>query len=154
MHCTEASCSRRAEAVFELMPSQIVEQCQQAMAHAWMVRTFVKHSDEVEQFPELMQLVRTVFDTARALETRVADPPGYLRMLQKKLGKLRRASEQFAQDAPQASTHTNFVQAVVSMRAAVDSLSRLLEQTKLPPVPATAAAEAAAESDEEEPQSL
>ncbi len=132
----------------------VVEQCQQAMAHAWMVRTFVKHSDEAEQFPELMQLVRTVFDTARALETRVDDPPGYVRMLQKKVGKLRRASEQFAQDAPQASTHTNFVQAVVSMRAAVDRLSRLVEQTKLPPVtPETAAREAAAESDEGESRS-
>jgi hypothetical protein len=130
----------------------VVEQCQQAMAHAWMVRTFVKHSDEAEQFPELMQLVRTVFDTARALETRVDDPPGYLRMLQKKLGKLRRASEQFALDAPQASTHTNFVQAVASMRGAVDSLSRLLEQTKLPPAtPGTAIAEDAPESDEGEP---
>jgi hypothetical protein len=96
-----------------------------------MVRTFVKHSDEAEQFPELMQLVRTVFDTARALETRVDDPPGYLRMLQKKLGKLRRASEQFAQDAPQASTHTNFVQAVISMRTAVETLERLLKKAPL-----------------------
>lgn len=114
--------------VSELTPSQIVDQCQQAMAHAWMVRTFVKHSDEAEQFPELMQLVRTVFDTARALETRVDDPPGYLHMLRKKVGKLRRACEQFAEDAPQASTHTNFVQAVISMRAAVASLERLLNQ--------------------------
>jgi hypothetical protein len=131
----------------------VVEQCQQAMAHAWMVRTFVKHSDEAEQFPELMQLVRTVFDTARALETRVDDPPGYLRMLRKKVGKLRRASEQFAQDAPQASTHTNFVQAVVSMRAAVDSLSRLLERTRPPPaIPGTAVVEGAPDSDEGEPQ--
>jgi hypothetical protein len=47
-------------------------------------------------------------------------------MLQKKLGKLRRASEQFAQDGPHASTHTNFVQAVVSMRAAVVALGNLL----------------------------
>jgi len=99
--------------------------------------------------------VRSVFDTARALETRVDDPPGYLRMLQKKLGKLRRASEQFAHDAPQASTHTNFVQAVVSMRAAVDSLGRLLEQAPLPPsIPGAVAAEAVAESEEGEPQSL
>ena len=106
--------------------AEVVACCEKVMAHAWMVRTFVKHSDEVEQFPELMQLVRAVFDTARALETRVDDPPGYFRMLQKKLGKLRRASEQFAQDAPHASTHTNFVQAVVSMRAAVVALANLL----------------------------
>ena len=136
----------------ELTPSQIVDQCQQAMAHAWMVRTFVKHSDEAEQFPELMQLVRTVFDTSRALETRVGDPPAYLRMLQKKLGKLRRAGEQFAQDAPQASTHTNFVQAVVSMRAAVETLERLLKQAPSPVAsPGAAAPGPATDVVEEEP---
>lgn len=107
---------------------QLVERCENAMAHAWMVRTFVKHSEEVEDFPGLMQLARTVFDTARALETRVEEPAAYFKMLQKKLGKLRHASEQFAVDAPGASTHMNFVQAVVSIRAAVDELEeRLVE---------------------------
>jgi len=106
---------------------QWVAACQTAMAHAWMVRTFVKHSDEVEDFPELMQLPRTVFDMARALETRVDDPPNYHRMLQKKIGKFRRAVEQFATDAPQASTHTNFVQAVHSLRGTVDRLNDLLQ---------------------------
>lgn len=114
--------------VSALTAADVVDQCQQTLAHAWMVRTFVKHSDEVEQFPELMQVVRTVFDTSRALETRVSDPADYLRMLQKKLGKLRRASEQFAHDAPLASTHTNFAQAVISMRAAVADLERLLRE--------------------------
>ena len=31
--------------------SEIVDECQDVMAHAWMVRTFVKHSEEVEDFP-------------------------------------------------------------------------------------------------------
>ena len=132
--------------------ADIIEQCQQALAHAWMVRTFVKHSDEVEQFPELMQLVRAVFDTARALETRVDDPAGYFRMLQKKLGKLRRASEQFAHDAPHASTHTNFAQAVVSMRAAVAALGALLPAglaaTGTPASPASTASSAEDETDQ------
>ena len=97
------------------------------MAHAWMVRTFVKHSPEVEDFPELMELVRTVFDTARALETKVSDPPGYLKMLRKKIGKLRQAADQFRTDAPLASTHTNFQQAVVSMDACVGELQSLLD---------------------------
>lgn len=96
------------------------------MAHAWMVRTFVKHSDEVEDFPELMNLVRAVFDISRALETRVADPAAYLQMLRKKLGKLRAAADQFRVDAPHASTHTNFTQAVTSMDACIDSLADLL----------------------------
>lgn len=134
-----------------LSAAAVVERCQQALAHAWMVRTFVKHSEEAEQFPELMQVVRTVFDTSRALETRVGDPAGYLRMLQKKLGKLRRASEQFAHDAPQASAHTNFVQAVISLRAAVTELERLLQAglagvgTTAPPVSGSEATDEPAE---------
>ncbi|MBW3543403.1 MAG: amidohydrolase [Planctomycetes bacterium] len=99
------------------------------MAHAWMVRTFVKHSDEVEDFPELMGIVRAVFDTSRALETRADDPPAYLAMLRKKLGKLRTAAAAFRRNAPLASAHTNFQQAVVSMDACVDELERLLSGT-------------------------
>ena len=107
--------------------AEIVERCQTIMAHAWMVRTFVKHSDEAEDFTELMNLPRAVFDTARALETRVDDPAAYLKMLTKKIGKLRAAAEQFRHDAPNASAHTNFQQAVISMDACVDALSGLLE---------------------------
>ena len=109
-----------------LTPEQIVSECQDVMAHAWMVRTFVKHSEEAEDFPELMNLARTVFDTARALETRSGDPAGYLQMLQKKIGKLRRAAEQFRADAARASAHMNFQQAVLSMDACVRRLDELL----------------------------
>jgi hypothetical protein len=108
-------------------PNQILERCQTVMAHAWMVRTFIKHSDEVEDFPELMGIVRGVFDTSRALETRVADPAAYFKMLNKKIGKLRKAAEQFRIDAPEASIHTNFQQAVISMDACVAELQKLLE---------------------------
>ena len=96
------------------------------MAHAWMVRTFVKHSTEVEDFPELMEIVRTVFDASRALETKIDDAPGYLHMLRKKISKLRKAAEQFAHDAPLASDHTNFKLAVVSMRSCVQELEDVL----------------------------
>ena len=57
-------------------PAEIVERCQQIMAHAWMVRTFVKHSEEAEDFPELMGITRAVFDTSCALETRLEDIKG------------------------------------------------------------------------------
>ena len=110
-----------------LTPREIVEQCQKVMAHAWMVRTFIKHCDEVEDFPELMGIVRAVFDTARALETRVDDPAGYLHLLRKKIGKLRQAAVQFRTDAALASTHTNFQQAVISMEACVEQLDALLQ---------------------------
>ncbi len=105
-----------------------VKRCEQIMAHLWMVRTFVKHSDEVEDFPELMTTARSIFDTALALETRIDDPAAYLHMLRKKIGKLRSASEQFKIDAPIASTHTNFQQAVISFDAGVTELESILAQ--------------------------
>ena len=109
-------------------PAELVSRCQIVLAHAWMVRTFVKHSTEVEDFPELMGIVRAVFDLSRAVETRVADPVEYFKMLDKKLPELRRAGEQFAIDAPHASTHTNFAQAVISVRASTDDLGGLLAE--------------------------
>lgn len=109
-----------------MTPAEAVIRCDQVMAHAWMVRTFVKHSPEVEDFPELMGIVRTVFDTARALETRVTDPAGYLHLLRKKIGRLRTAAAEFRVEAPRASTHTNFQQAVISIDACVQELEQIL----------------------------
>lgn len=117
-----------------LSPAGAVARCQMIFAHAWMVRTFVKHSDTVEDFPELMQIVRTVFDTSRALESKVDSPDEYLTTLRKKIGKLRAAAEQFRQDAPVASDHTNFRQAVISMDGCVTELEAILESFP-PPAP-------------------
>ena len=108
-------------------PQDVVDRCQTVMAHAWMVRTFIKHSEEIDDFPELMGIVRGVFDTARALETRLDEPAAYLKMLRKKFGKLRKAAEEFRGNAAAASTHMNFQQAVTSMDACVDELAELLE---------------------------
>lgn len=108
--------------------AEVVERCQQVMAHAWMVRTFIKHSEEVEDFPELMGIVRAVFDTARALETRIDEPTAYLKMLSKKIGKLRIAAAQFRTDAAEASTHTNFEQAVLSIDTCVEDFQNLLRR--------------------------
>ena len=110
-----------------LTQQHVVDRCEIVMAHAWMVRTFIKHGEEIDEFPELMGIVRAVFDTSRALETRHDDPQGYLHMLRKKISKLRKAAEQFRVDAPQASAHTNFQQAVISMDACVEELEQLLE---------------------------
>ena len=117
---------------------EIVAECQRVMAHAWMVRTFVKHSEEVEDFPELMNAARAIFDTSRALETRADNPPAYLHMLRKKIGNLRQAAEQFRGDAPRASLHTNFQQAVISLDACVRRLEQLLaagQAVEAPQVP-------------------
>ena len=106
---------------------EVVERSQVLLSHAWMVRTFVKHSDEAEDFPELMHIARAVFDASRALETRVDDHTAYIKMLQKKISKLRKATDQFALEAPEASLHTNFEQAVISIKACTSELEALLE---------------------------
>ncbi len=111
-----------------LTPAELVARCQIVLAHAWMVRTFVKHSTEVEDFPELMGMVRAVFDLSRAVEPRVGAPAEYFTMLDKKLPELRRAVVKFAIDASHASTHTNFAQAVISIRASADELTGLLAE--------------------------
>lgn len=118
-HDTDETSKRAAEAV---------AQCQTIFAHAWMVRTFVKHSDEMEDFPELMQIVRAVFDTCRALEPKVPDPQAYLTTLKKKISKLRAAVMQFRVDAPVASDHENFRQAVLSMNGCLAELEAILKQ--------------------------
>lgn len=116
----------KKESNMQFPPAESVVLCQTILAHAWMVRTFVKHSPEVEDFPELMEIARTVFDVSRALETKVDDPAGYRRTLARKIGKLRKAAHQFGTDAPLASSHTNFQQAVVSMDGCVLALDAIL----------------------------
>ncbi len=118
-----------------LTPAEAVARCQIIFAHAWMVRTFVKHSEVVEDFPELMQIVRTVFDSSRALEPKVAEPTAYLAMLRKKIGKLKAAAVQFGVDAPLASDHTNFRQAVISMDGCVVELQAILDSFPPPSIP-------------------
>ena len=109
-------------------PSFIASQIDGIFSHLWMVRTFVKHAPETEDFPELMHVVRAIFDASRAIEAHREDPADYIRMVKKKRAKLRAAAEQFQKDAPLASDHTNFKMAVRSLEAALDALDRMLER--------------------------
>lgn len=115
----------------DLTIEQLVEQFQKTMAHAWMVRTFIKHCDEVEDYPELMGIVRAVFDMSRAIESKADDPANYFKFVTKKIGKLRKAAEQFQQDAWAASTHTNFQQAVTSVQYSVEQMEAILAEARV-----------------------
>ena len=108
----------------------LVERSQKVMAHGWMVRTFIKHCDEVEDFPELNEMARTIFDVFRAVETQIEDPVNYFRTVRKKISKLRSAAEQFEKDAWHASTHTNFQQCAVAAKFLGEQLQELLEQAE------------------------
>lgn len=114
----------------DLTLEQLVERFQKTMAHAWMVRTFIKHCDEVEDYPELMGIVRSVFDMSRAIESKSEDPAVYFKFAGKKIGKLRAASVQFQEDAWAASTHTNFQQAVLSVQYSVEQMAVILAAAK------------------------
>jgi hypothetical protein len=112
----------------DLSKSDVAERIEKEFAHLWMVRTFVKHDPVTEDFPELMQVVRAIFDASRAVEVHREDPADYIRMVRKKRVKLRAAAEQFKKDAPLASDHTNFKMAVRSLEAALDAIDRLLDR--------------------------
>lgn len=107
---------------------ELVDRFQKTMAHAWMVRTFIKHCDEVEDYPELMGIVRAVFDMSRAIESKTEDPATYFRFVKKKIGKLKTAVTQFREDAWRASTHTNFQQAVISVEYSTQQMEAILQE--------------------------
>lgn len=115
---------------FEEQLQKHLQRCQELMAHAWVVRAFLRHADEIEDFPELTTTCRAIFDIARALETRVDDPLGYFKMLNKKLGKFRVAVDQFAIDVTEISTHTNYAQSVISLKACVRELEDSLTSAR------------------------
>ena len=100
------------------------------ISHLWMVRTFLKHAEEMEDDSERMRVPRTLFDFARAVESRyiAGDSQGYLKMVRKKLSKLRSAAEQFAAEVDEISSHTNFKQAALSLSGCVDEIYEILDQ--------------------------
>ena len=108
----------------------LVVRSQKVMAHGWMIRTFIKHSDEVEDYPELNEMARTIFDVFRAVETQVEDPQSYFKTVRKKLGKLSAAAEQFEKDAWHASTHTNFQQAAIAAKFLGEQLLELVTEAE------------------------
>lgn len=112
-------------AVTELQRS-LVTRCQKIMAHGWMIRVFIKHCDEVDDFPQLNEMARTIFDMFRAVETQVENPEAYFRTVRKKIGRLRQAAAQFRIDAWHASTHTNFQQAVIAAEFLGEQIEEVL----------------------------
>ena len=91
------------------------------LSHVWMVRTFIKHSEEIEDDPQLSEVQRTLYDYMLALGTawKEQDADAYLKQARKKLSKLRQATDDFAELQPQVSTHMNYQMAVRSLENAV-----------------------------------
>ena len=115
-----------------MTPQQAVERLNVVFAHAWMVRTFLKHAEEIQDDEELLDVPRTVFDYVRATEPahQRGDVQEYLRRARSKLPKLRRAAELFAQEFRRVSDHTNFQMAVLSLSGCVREIEEVLAAVK------------------------
>lgn len=121
---------RRLTRLRSMSPHDLMLAVDAQLAHVWMVRAFLKHSDEAQEDDELAEVHRELYDYMLALggPLKEGNAEEYLKLARKKLGKLKKATEKFAQLQPQISTHTNFQMAVVSLRTAVGELVKLLEE--------------------------
>ncbi len=98
------------------------------VAHIWMVRTFLKHSDEATDDEELASVHRDLYDFMLALGPALdaGDSTTYLKMAKKKLSKLRQATQLFVEIQPEVSGHTNFKMAAHSLKLAVRRIEALV----------------------------
>ncbi len=98
------------------------------VSHVWMVRAFLKHSDEAAEDDELASVHRDLYDFMLALGPSLAagDADEYLKMAKKKLPKLKQAVELFLEIQPEISTHTNFKMAARSLKLATASIVSLV----------------------------
>ena len=99
------------------------------ISHVWMVRTFLKHSDEATDDEELAEIHRGLYDFMLALGPSLdsQDAERYLKIARKKIGKLRATANAFRELQPEVSGHMNFCMAAKSLTLAVQQISRLLE---------------------------
>jgi hypothetical protein len=109
-------------------PDEAMESLNTVTAHAWMVRTFLKHAEEIQEDEDLLEVPRMIFDYVRALEPSYQrrDAAEYLRRAQGKLPKLRRVAERFAQEWPRVAGHTNFQMAALSLSGCVRRIDEVL----------------------------
>ena len=118
-----------------MTPAEAVERLNVVLAHAWMVRTFLKHADEIQEDEELLDVPRTVFDYVRMVEPSAqrGDHKDYLRRVKGRLPKLRRAAELFAREFRRVSDHTNFEMAARSLTGCVREVEEVLAHVTAEP---------------------
>jgi hypothetical protein len=111
-----------------MSPEEAVRRLDVVLAHAWMVRTFLKHAEEVQEDEEFLEVPRTVFDYCRAVEParQRGDVKDYLHRIRGKLPKLRRVAEFFAREHRRVSDHTNYQMAAQSLSGCVKEIEEVL----------------------------
>ena len=94
-----------------MSPEEAMERINVVMAHAWMVRNFLKHADEVQEDEELLEVHRMIFDFIRAAEPSYQrkDAKEYLHRVRGKLAINRyQGSTRSFPGAPTAPRHLSF----------------------------------------------
>ncbi len=106
-----------------------VARLDQLISHLWMVRTFLKHSEEAEDDDELADVHRDLYDYMLALggPTQENDEQAYLKVAKKKFKLIKGARNLFLQIQPEISSHTNFRMAATSLNAAVDEIEQIIQ---------------------------
>jgi len=119
-----------------MSPNEAVERLNSILAHLWMIRTFLKHADEVVEDEELIEIPRLLYDSIRAVEPAFlkGDFPTYLRRLKGKLPKLRKGAELFAREYKRVSAHTNFEMASLSFTGAVRQMEEVFAAIQSTPI--------------------
>ena len=103
------------------------------LAHAWMVRQFLKHADEVQDDEEMLDVHRMIFDYSRAVEPSLQrrDSAEYLRRAKGKISKLKKVAEFFHENYRRVSDHTNFQMAAISLKFVVQQIEEVLAQVEM-----------------------
>ena len=120
-----------------MSPAEAVARLDTVMAHLWMVRTFLKHAEEIQDDADMLDVPRTVFDYVRAVEPSKerCDHKEYLHRARAKLSKLRRAAEYFAAEHRRVSDHTNYQMAAASLSGCVRQIEDILARVTQPAEP-------------------
>jgi hypothetical protein len=111
-----------------MTPDEAMERLNVVLAHAWMVRTFLKHADEVQDNEEMLEVHRMIYDYIRAVEPSAQrkDAKEYLHRIRGKLSKLRKVADHFAAGYRDVSDHTNFEMAARSLSGCVKQIEEIL----------------------------
>jgi len=114
--------------VTPMTPAQSMARIDTLLSHVWMVRAFLKHSEEAEEDDELSSVHRDLYDYMLALGSpfQAGDAEAYLKQARKKLARLKQATQLFLQIQPDVSGHTNFQMAARSLQAAVTEIEEIL----------------------------
>ena len=111
-----------------MTPQEKMHRLDALFSHVWMVRTFLKHSDEAQEDDELCEVHRLLYDVMHALGPAFAEQNAvaYLKQATKKSRKLRQALELFEEIQSEISEHMNFKMSARSLRVACDEILALL----------------------------